>query len=113
VGALVAYMGRRAAKGHGIGRHSIEDIYRITGKDVQAISEFLGNKPFLMGEKACSADASVFGHVSALLWSPFDSPLIQKAKSYPNLEAYCARVRDTFWPDWKEYLKPAGAKAFP
>jgi len=39
------------ARCHGIGRHSSEEIQKIGCDDVQAISDFLGDKPFMMGDK--------------------------------------------------------------
>ena len=36
---------------HGIGRHSSEEIHEIGCDDIQAISTYLGSKPYLMGDR--------------------------------------------------------------
>ena len=36
---------------HGIGRHSSEEIHKIGCDDIQAISTYLGSKPYLMGDR--------------------------------------------------------------
>ena len=38
------------ARNHGIGRHSSEEIHKIGCDDIQAISTFLGSKPYLFGD---------------------------------------------------------------
>ena len=38
------------AKMHGIGRHNSEEIHKIGCDDIQAISTYLGTKPYLMGD---------------------------------------------------------------
>ena len=38
------------AKMHGIGRHNSEEIHKIGCDDIQAISSYLGTKPYLMGD---------------------------------------------------------------
>lgn len=47
---MLLQVGNRA-RGHGIGRHSSDEVQKIGCDDVQAISDFLGDKPFIMGEK--------------------------------------------------------------
>ncbi|HEY9832735.1 MAG TPA: glutathione S-transferase family protein [Stenomitos sp.] len=37
--------------GHGMGRHSEPEIYEIGRRDLSALSDFLGDKPFFMGKK--------------------------------------------------------------
>ena len=39
------------ARMHGIGRHSSEEIHKIGCDDIQAISTYLGSKPYLMGDR--------------------------------------------------------------
>jgi hypothetical protein len=36
-------------------------VYQIGMDDMQAINTFIGNKKFLMGDKPCNEDASMFG----------------------------------------------------
>lgn len=101
--------------GHGIGRHSAEDVWRITQRDAQAIADHMAGHGgrFLMGDKPCSADAAVFGLMAGLLWAPYHSPLTKYVAAQPVLVAYAERFRDTYWPDWADFCKPNGKKAFP
>ncbi|XP_046549779.1 failed axon connections homolog isoform X2 [Haliotis rubra] len=53
----------------GMGRHSLEEMLEIMHDDLQAISDFMGDKPFLMGEKATEVDCAVFGMLSQVRWN--------------------------------------------
>ena len=88
----------------GISRHTEEDIIRFSFDDLRAISTFLGEKKFYLGDdKPTSIDCTIFGHLAQFLYFPIDFP--QKAfmkEECPNLAAYMDRMRDRLWPDWKE-----------
>ena len=43
----------------GLGRHSREEIYAFGREDVDAVAAFLGDKPFLFGDKISSFDTAV------------------------------------------------------
>ena len=119
LGQYIAYTGRQNAKGHGIGRHSLDDLFAVCERDAQAVADQLSDgRAFLMGARACSADAAVYAHLQALL-SPANGTLFPKTRlvlyceNLPVLKRYVDRVQATFWPDWADFLKPNGAKAFP
>ncbi|MEZ5650951.1 MAG: glutathione S-transferase family protein [Burkholderiaceae bacterium] len=84
-------------RGHGMGRHSAEEIYAIGKRDVDALADFLGEKPFMMGEQPTSIDATVHAFMANLLWVPADSPVQRHARTRPNLEAYCQRMKARFY----------------
>ena len=83
---------------HGIGRHSAEEIYRFGARDLQAISGWLQDKDFFMGDKPTSVDATVFGFVANALHN-FDNPLTVAANSHDNLIAYAERMRLRYFAD--------------
>ncbi|KAK3730130.1 hypothetical protein QZH41_004834 [Actinostola sp. cb2023] len=89
--------------GHGIGRHSVEEIYGIAERDLKAVSACLGEKKFLFGDKPCIADASLFALVSNFIWQMPQCPqgklILAQLK---NLEDHSKRVKETFYPDWDE-----------
>ncbi len=89
----------------GTGRHSTPEIERLGAKALTAISDFLGQKKFLMGENPCGADASIFGCINCILCPVFDTGLRAQAESLDNLVAYNARGLALWFPDRK-----AGAK---
>ena len=82
----------------GIGRHEAFEIYQIGIKDLTAISDFLGDKPYLMGEQISSLDASAYGLLANILWTPIESPVTDQARTMTNLMAYCHRIRDQIYP---------------
>ena len=76
---IITFFARRQAVknlyGQGIGRHSREEIYQIGIKDLMAICHFLADKPFLMGNEPTSVDASAYGLLANILWTPTESPI--------------------------------------
>jgi glutathione S-transferase len=85
-------------RGHGMGRHSTEEIFDIGRRDITALADFLGNRNYFMGSKPCSVDATVYAFLANLIWPPVESPLKQHAKQYPQLQAYCYRMREEYYP---------------
>lgn len=87
----------RDLKGQGYGRHSGDEVYSIGKKDLQALSEYLGEKDFIMGDKPSSFDAGVFGLLINLMWVPIESPLKEYALSLENLNSYCHRMKEKYY----------------
>lgn len=83
--------------GHGMGRHSQEEIHSLGCRDLTALADFLGDKPYLMGEQPCSLDAVAYGFLANLLWVPLESALKQHAQKYPQLERYCQRMKSRYY----------------
>lgn len=79
----------------GLGRHSREEIYAFGKADIDAVSDFLGGKPFLFGDHISSADLAVATVVSVTLLSEIDTPLSEYARSKANLAAYVKRFDET------------------
>jgi glutathione S-transferase len=44
----------------GMGRHTADEVYRLGTEDLRAISELLGDKPFLLGEQPTTVDTTVY-----------------------------------------------------
>ena len=87
----------KAMRGHGIGRHSPAEIHEIGKRDITAIADFLGNKPYFMGDQASSIDATMYAFAANLVYVPIESPLKQQAEKYPQLKAYCERMRARYY----------------
>lgn len=100
---IVPPLARRGLKkelwGHGMGRHSRDEIYAIGCADLTALADFLGDKAFFMGAQPTSLDAAAYGFLANLLWAPVDSPLKQHALKYPKFEAYCQRMKAKHYPE--------------
>ena len=79
--------------GHGIGRHNADEIYYLGNTNLTAISDFLADKPFFMGNTPTTIDASVHAYLANILDTPFDSPLKRHATTFANLRPYCERMK--------------------
>ena len=90
---------RKELWGHGMGRHSPEEIEVIGKSDLTALADFLGDKPYCMGEQPTTLDASAYAFLANLLWVPLEMPLKAHAKTYPQLEAYCRRMKSRYYPE--------------
>lgn len=87
----------KALHGHGMGRHTREEIYAIGTRDISAVADFLGEKKFLLGDSPSSFDATAYGFLANIIWPPVESPLKDHARKYPQLESYCLRIRERYY----------------
>lgn len=90
---------RQQLHGHGMGRHTTQEIHAIGQRDITALAEFLGHKAYFMGDEPCSLDASAYAFLANLVWVPLESALKQHAARYPQLEVYCRRMRSHYYTD--------------
>jgi glutathione S-transferase len=82
--------------GHGMGKHSTSEIYEIGCRDTIALSDFLGDKPFLMGEIPTSIDATAYAFIANILWVPISSPLQDLTRTLDNINSYADRMKAKF-----------------
>ncbi|NNF79506.1 MAG: glutathione S-transferase family protein [Rhizobiales bacterium] len=90
---------RRNLWGHGLGRHTANELLQLAEKDFAALAAILGDKPYLLGDRPCGFDASFYAFVSGAMVPLFDHPTTAAAKKHPNLVAYCARMREEYFPE--------------
>ena len=99
---LISALARRGVKkqmwGHGIGRHSADEVYHIGNTDITSLADFLGDKPYFMGDSPTSLDATAYAFLANIILVPMESALKQHALKYPQLEAYCQRMRERYYP---------------
>ncbi|MNS91150.1 hypothetical protein D3C72_1252280 [compost metagenome] len=95
---LVRYKVRKTLWGQGLGRHSEEELVALATKGVTSIADILGDKRYLMGDKPCGADATLFAFAASLLCPVFDTPIRTAAEGHANLVAYMERMRAEFYP---------------
>ena len=93
--------------GHGLGRLSEEAAFSLGREDLDALSEFLADKPYFMGERSCSLDASAYGILINTLGCPIESPLKDYALTRTNLVAYCQRIQAECFPElpWEQVMQ--------
>ncbi len=83
----------------GVGRHARDDIYRRGAEDLAAVSVQLGERPYFLGERPTSVDASLFAFTSGLWMFPADNPLKRQLAALPNLVAYTERMHARYFGD--------------
>jgi glutathione S-transferase len=83
----------------GIGRFSEAEIAVLGARDVDALAALIGEKPYLMGENPCAADAAVFAALALLMDPATASPTRDAARAKPNLMAYRDRMMGRFFPE--------------
>lgn len=100
---LVAWMVRRQVNrnmwGQGMSRHSRADICRLAGRMLTSVSDVMGDNKYLMGSRACGADAAVFSFMANCLCPVFDSEVLTHPRSHKNLVDYNQRMMAEFYPD--------------
>jgi len=90
---------RRALAAQGMGRHSRDEQMRLARRLVQNFEALLGDKPYLMGDRPCGADATAFAFISAAAVDVFDSPLKDMIESAPSVLAYRDRGAAQWFPN--------------
>ena len=88
---------RARLAGQGMGAHSQDEIRALAIDDIDAVADWLGDKPFFMGATPTKADCTVHAFVCNLLGGPFATPLRDAARQHANLVAYNGRMLDRFW----------------
>lgn len=86
----------------GVGRFSAEEIAILGARDVETLSTLIDDKPFLMGETPCAADAAVFATLALLMDPATASPTRDAALARPNLVDYRDRMMDRYFPEFTE-----------
>ncbi|EDO29626.1 predicted protein [Nematostella vectensis] len=97
---------RSALYGHGMGRHTDEEINSLAERDLGAISDYLGSKKFLFGDTPCLCDAAVFSFVVNFTWAmpgcPQDKVIKERMK---NLLEHAERMKEAYFPDWDQLIR--------
>ena len=93
----------------GLGRHAPDDDIELAVRSLRALSVQLGEKPYLMGDNPCGADAITFATLAGILSPFFVSKLRERAEQFQNLTAYVDRMMFHYYPDfaWTPLLQAA------
>lgn len=84
----------------GVGRHSEPEIVALGMRSLAALSAVIADRRYLMGERPCGADATVFGILAFILTPFFESELRRQAEQFENLTAYVDRMMAEFYPEF-------------
>ncbi|EDV23856.1 uncharacterized protein TRIADDRAFT_5728, partial [Trichoplax adhaerens] len=90
--------------GHGIGRHSSQEIHHIGELDLRSFSVILGSKKYFLADYPTTVDACMFGFLANMLYAvPKSSPCYRLLTTeLTNLVDYVERMKAKYWPDWEE-----------
>ncbi|MCB9073158.1 MAG: glutathione S-transferase family protein [Bdellovibrionaceae bacterium] len=83
---------KKSAIGHGMSRHTDEHIHTMGTECLKAISDFMGDHKFLLGDRISSYDATIYAFISSVLHSPLGPKLKAEAEKFDNLVAYDSRM---------------------
>lgn len=103
-----------ALRAIGVARHSQEEIVELGERSLATLSLWLGDKPYLFGDRPAGVDAVAFAALAGILTPFFDSPLRRRAERFDNLVAYTDRLMARYYPDFawtpaSRRLQPAAA----
>ena len=65
---------RRRLHGHGISRHTEAEMTQMSDRAFAALSQVLGDNPYLMGNQTYNTNATTFAFIASALSPVFDSP---------------------------------------
>lgn len=86
-------------KAHGMGRYNQNEIAALAKRALGSVTAILGDKPYLMGDRPCGADATVFAFMAGALCPLFNAPLTELATSRQTLVDYRDRMMAQYFPE--------------
>lgn len=87
----------RDIRGQGMGLHTSEEVARLAGKSLQALSDFLGDKTHMMGNKVSTLDIVAFSMLWGVLKIPLESPIQTLVQNNQKLVGYMERMHQEIW----------------
>merc|ERR1719166_121162 len=94
--------GLKRVRSNGMGVHNAEEIEAFGKKDLQTLSEMLGDKEFFFGDEPAMLDLVVFSHVAQLVMvdKEYACPLRDYLEAdCKNLVGLVNRMKDRCWGD--------------
>ncbi|UZE95955.1 glutathione S-transferase family protein [Alkalimarinus alittae] len=86
--------------GHGMGRHSRDEVYERANQDLKALTDFLADKPYLMGDQPSTVDATLYAYLCNILEVPLRSPMKDYLNKCKNIRAYNERMGAQLFPEF-------------
>jgi glutathione S-transferase len=87
------------ARRQGIGRAPRAEVVAACKKILDALSEQLGDGPYVFGAEPTTYDATAYAFVAGSLCPAFDNEVRKHAATKKNLVDYEARIKEKFWKD--------------
>lgn len=98
---IIPMVARRGVKKslylHGIGRHNDEELLLIARKDMQALSDFLGDRELFHTDQVTTMDVIAYAFMVQFIKPDIQAPLNDLAKSFENLVAFVERMHSRYY----------------
>ena len=95
--AMVRRQVRKSLYLQGNGRHSDAERLEIAKQDLNALSVFLGDKPYFFGDRPSTLDAAAYAFLAEIIVPPLEFPLREYACACANLVSFCNRIRGKYY----------------
>lgn len=96
VGDMIRKSVRRGLERHGIARCTDAERMALVGRDLAALAEFLGERPFVLGDTATAVDAACLAVLGAIRNLPMETPLRHRIRSDKRIMLYLDRCDQAF-----------------
>jgi glutathione S-transferase len=90
---------KKGLTGQGMARHSPEELQHMMRKNMQALSDLLGDNNYFFNQQPCSLDATVYAFLSAFISVSIVNPFNEIAREFDNLTRYCKRIDQRFYDE--------------
>jgi glutathione S-transferase len=81
----------------GTGRHSPQEINAMGVALFTALSDWLGDQPYMLGDQPRTLDASAYAVLTGVLDTPIEGPVKTFVQSRANLVTYVQRMKAQYW----------------
>ena len=82
---------------HGVGAFTEEELDKRGREDLEALSIFLGEHRYILGDRPTSVDATTYAFLWQILNGPYTSQLKDAAQEHDNLSAYIQRMSEEWF----------------
>lgn len=98
--AMVRRQVKKAYWAQGIGRHTRDDQAILGKGDIDCVETTLGKNRYLLGDRICGTDATVYAFMLGSLCPVFEGDVRQYLETQPNITAYVKRMTAEFFPQY-------------
>ena len=88
---------KKGLTGQGMARHSPQELQHMMRKNMQALSDLLGDNHYFFNQQPCSLDATVYAFLTAFISVSIDNPFNAIAREFDNLTHFCKRIDERFY----------------
>lgn len=84
--------------GYRLGRYDEDFVEGALRKNLDCLSFYLGDKPFLFGDTPHMIDAIIYSLCASFIDFPLPNKLVGVAREYGDLVAHCGRIKERYFP---------------